>query len=74
MSRAARSFATEVGTSNIKQVNEDPREVRSAVDYLNGVLIACTGRGCFWSSTPSSILKFRGTHRPRGALAAGAWA
>ena len=40
MSRAARGFATEVGTSNVKQVNEDRCEICSAVDYLNGVLIS----------------------------------
>ena len=74
MTRSARGFATEAGTSNIKQVNEDPREIRSAVDDLKGVFIACPGRGSFRSCTPSSILKFRGTPRPRGALAAGAWA
>ena len=69
---AARGFATDVGTSNVKKVNEDPRGIRSAVDYLTGILIACPGRGYFWSCTPSSILQCRG--RPRGALAAGAWA
>ena len=74
VSKAARGFATEVGTSNVKQVNEDPREIRSAVDYPKGVLIAYPGRGSFWSCTPSSILKFRGTPRPRSTLAAGAWA
>ena len=74
MSRAARGFAPEVGTSNVEQCNEDPREIRSAVDYLKSVLIACPGRGYFWSCTPSSVLEFRGTPRPRGALAAGAWA
>ena len=68
----ARGFATEVGTSNVKKVNEDPRGIWSAVDYLTGILIACPGRGYFWSCTPSSILQCRG--RPRGALAAGAWA
>ena len=71
MSRAARGFATNVGTSNVKQVDEDPREIRSAVDYLNCVLIAYPGTGSFWSYTPSSILKLRGTPRPRGDLAAG---
>ena len=69
MSRAARGFATEVGTLNVKQVNEDPRKTRSAVDYLNDVLIAYPGRGYLRSCTPSSILPFRGTLRPRGALA-----
>ena len=67
---AARGFATEVGTSNVKKVNEDPRGSWSAVDYLTGILIACPGRGYFWSCTPSSILTCRG--RPCGALAAGA--
>ena len=71
---AARGFATEVGTSNVKRVNEDPCGIWSAVDYLTGILIACPGRGYFWSCPPSSILKCRGTPRPRGALAAGAWA
>ena len=74
MSRTTQGFATEVGTSNVKQVNEDPREIRSAVDYLNGVLIAHPGIGSLQSCTPSSILPFRGTPRPCGALAAGAWA
>ena len=74
MSRAARGFATEVGTLNGKQVNEDPRGIRSAVDYLKCVLIACPGRGSFWPCTSPSTLKFRGTPRPRGALAEGAWA
>ena len=74
MSLAARGFATEVGMLNVKKVNEDPREIRSAVDYLNDVLIAYPGRSSLRSCTPSSILLFRGTLRPRGALAAGAWA
>ena len=74
MSRAARGFVTEVRTSNVKQVNEDPREIRSAVDYLKCVLIACPEKVFFLSCIPSGILKFRGAPRPRGALAVGAWA
>ena len=69
---AARGSATEDGPSNVKKVNEDPRGIWSAVDYLTGILIACSGRGYFWSCTPSSILQCRG--RSRGALAAGPWA
>ena len=49
---AARGFATEVETSNVKKVNEDPRGIWSAVDYLTGILIACPGRGYFSSCTP----------------------
>ena len=38
---AARGFAMEVGTSNVKKVNEEPRGIWSAVDYLTGTFIAC---------------------------------
>ena len=67
----ARGFATEVGRSNVKKVNEDPRGIWNAVDYLTDILIACPG-SYFWSCTPSSFLRCRGW--PRGALVVGAWA
>ena len=87
MSRAARGFgalsawaisASKVhhryGSRDVERLtgkNED-RAKRSAVDYLNGVLIACPGEVIFGPLYPSRVLQFRGTPRPRGALAAGA--
>ena len=58
------AFATDVRTSNVKQVNEDPREIpRSAVDYPNGVLIKYPGRGFSWSPVPHSVF-YSSTVRP----------
>ena len=71
--RLKSTFVTEVGTSSVKHVNED-RAKRSAVDYLNGVLIACPGEAIFGPLYPFPCLQFHGTPRPRGALATGAWA
>ena len=53
--------------------NEDPREIlRSAVDYLKRRTYCISGKGfSLILYTPSSILQFRVTPRPRGASLVG---